>query len=202
VVIERVRRRPWLLALPVVCGALVVALAVHRGEDPALAPSASSPTWVTAATDSPSTAMPAPAASTASRLATTGGRDPASADLQAAASVAIAFAEGFATYRWDDADGASRQRLRPYVTDALDRSLADGSSAAWLRQQSIQRHETTSATVERTTSEGYAPDGRLGMIVQLEVDVRSDQGSTTESQAYELFMIRQPDGWRVDEVRV
>ncbi len=49
------------------------------------------------------------------------------------------------------------------------------------------------------TSEGLAPDGRLGFIAQLEATpTPTGQG---ERVGLELLLTHEPGGWRVDEVR-
>jgi len=106
----------------------------------------------------------------------------------------------YASYRYDDASGALRARLRPYDTDALDVALGSGGGAGTQAEQRSARHEVVTATVLQLSTTGLAPDGRLILVLQVSQQVSSDRGTSASTRYVELYLARTDTGWRVDEV--
>lgn len=125
---------------------------------------------------------------------------PVPAELAQAEAVARAFLVAYGSYRYDEPEAALPERLRPYVSAELEARLAGASSGAAQRQQMAARQEVATASVERLSSLGLAPDGHLVLVAQVRQSLSSTQGQTTSSRYLELFMVRTPAGWRVAEV--
>src|SRR5262249_30486918 len=154
------------------------------GRDTASRAAAGSTTGAAAATVPEQAAEPA--SSSPQPPATSGGGSAAAqgpvaqvpADESLAESVARAFLMAYASYRYDDAPGALRARLRPYDTDALDVALGGGGGAGTQAEQRSARHEVATATVLQLSTTGLAPDGRLILVLQLSQQVSSDRATS------------------------
>jgi hypothetical protein len=173
-VIAWLRGRPVLRGVAILGPAVAIALTAGRLLTPAgqdahdLSPATAAPAPVIAGPPAPEAASPG--------QPTARPPVPDAAALAAAAAVAKAFLVGYASYRYDDGPGVLRSKLRPYDTDTLDGSLAQGGGAGVGLQQRVQQHEVASATVENVNSEGLAPDGRLVMVALVSQAITSDQG--------------------------
>ena len=122
-----------------------------------------------------------------------GTRQPPQAQLVAAAQVATAFLVAYTTGPGCETDQQLVARLRPYLTQRLATELS------WSAAPPCTALGPSVAHLTQLTSEGLAPDGRLGFIAQLEAaPTTTGQG---EPVGLELFLVREPGGWRVDEVR-
>jgi hypothetical protein len=117
---------------------------------------------------------------------------PDAASLAQAEAVARAFLIAYAGPGQGDSPAALRARLRPYDTDRLDASLGQGGGAGAAATQG-----PIGLRVERLTSVGLAPDGRPVMVALVSSDA---SGQGISNRYVELFLARQANGWRVDEV--
>jgi hypothetical protein len=178
----RAHPRPRALAVVVaLTGALALVLWL-------LVPSpASSP----AARERASTASQRPPAASAARLAAPAALDAAS--LTQAEQVAEAFLVAYAGSGTGDSPAALRSRLRPYDTDRLDATLGQGGGAGAAAAQGA-----TGLRVQRLSSLGLGPDGRLVMVALVAQTAQSGQGGG--ARYVELFLARGSADWRVDEV--
>jgi hypothetical protein len=148
-------------------------------------------------TPSPSGTSLGGAAPGASPIPSSGGT-PAATDLAAASDVATKFLVAFNTYRYDDSPSTFGQRLQPLITDRLyhGEHLDLPSDPTYGRHPEL--HEVDTPTVAKLTSEGYGADGQLGFLARVSIQEKTDQWTATVTSAMEFFMVRQPDGWRVD----
>jgi hypothetical protein len=130
--------------------------------------------------------------------APTTGSTPSSDDLAAASDVAGQFLVALNTYRYDDGIYTLDQRVRPFVTDNL--YYANGFDKPSVPGFGKRRdlHEVDTPTVTKLTSEGYAANGQIGFLARVNIEQKTDQGTTKVSSAFELFVVRQTNGWRVD----
>ncbi len=144
----------------------------------------------------PSSPAPAPTTSlppAMSPAVVPGTRQPPPDQLIAAAQVATAFLAAYTTGPGCETDQQLVARLRPYLTQRLATELSQSAAPPCTALGPSVAHLT------QLTSEGLAPDGRLGFIAQLEAaPTTTGQG---EPVGLELFLVREPGGWRVDEVR-
>jgi hypothetical protein len=126
------------------------------------------------------------------------GGTPSADDLAAASDVATKFLVAFNTYRYDDSPYTFGQRLKPFITDRLYRedNLDLPTDPTFGRHPEL--HEVDTPTVTKLTSEGYAPNGQLGFLSRVSTQEKTDQWTATVTSAMEFFIVRQPDGWRVD----
>jgi hypothetical protein len=113
--------------------------------------------------------------------------------------VTVGFLTAYATYRFDESPGSLRARLRPYDTDRLDVSLAEGGGAG-TQDQRPARHQSATASIVEIRTLGLAPDGRLVLLGQVAQTVGSDAGSAASRRYAEVYLRKTADGWRVDEV--
>jgi hypothetical protein len=184
----------WLRARPAWRGvaaglalaAVLVVLLAGRGRDGAApAPRAAA---VTAA--SPLTTWATPAMTTPAPSVSPAPMPEASSVAQATATVR-AFLVAYASSAADDSPAALRARLRPYDTDSLDARLSEGAGAT------TRSAGGSTASVQRITVLGLAPDGRLVVTAQVAVVAA---GAAARDQYVELYLAETPAGWRVAEV--
>jgi hypothetical protein len=122
-----------------------------------------------------------------------GTRQPPPDQLAAAARVATAFLGAYATDPGCESDPQLVGRLRPFITERLAAELSQSAAPPCSDLGPSVGHLT------QLTSEGLTPDGHLGFIAQ--VQAIPTAGGDEEQVGLELFLRREPGGWRVDEVR-
>ncbi len=122
-----------------------------------------------------------------------GTRQPPPDQLLAAARVATAFLAAYTTGPGCETNRQLVARLRPYLTQRLATELS------WSAAPPCTALGPSVGHLAQLTSEGLAPDGRLGFIAQVQATL-TDSGQG-ERVGLELLLVREPGGWRVDEVR-
>jgi hypothetical protein len=163
---------------------------VHRGQPSSSQASTTGPTTTPVAGAGPGAG---PAASPSPSV----GSSPSPQDLAAATGVAQQFLVALTSYRYDDTPYTLGQRVRPYVTDLLYSGGHLGEpSAPYGKRPDL--HEVDTPTVTSARSEGYSAWGQLGFLARVRIEGKTDQGTSTQDQSYELFLVRQSDRWRVD----
>jgi len=146
----------------------------------------------------PRPSSPAPAPTTSpppamSPAVVPGTRQPPPDQLLAAARVATAFLAAYTTGPGCETNRQLVARLRPYLTQRLATELS------WSAAPPCTALGPSVGHLAQLTSEGLAPDGRLGFIAQVQATL-TDSGQG-ERVGLELLLVREPGGWRVDEVR-
>lgn len=125
------------------------------------------------------------------------GSTPGPQQLGVATDSARHFLEALETYRYDDNPRTQGERVRPYVSDSLFSTLFSQPSNAHSTRPDL--HEIDTPTVTKLTPQGFAADGKLGFLARVSVERKTDQGTKTEEHAYELFLLQQGNGWKVND---
>lgn len=115
------------------------------------------------------------------------------ATVAQASAVAAAFVGTYTSAGPGDSPDQLRSRLRPYDTDRLDQCLGQGGGPGSGAQHAA-------GIVRQVTVLGLAPDRRVVVVAQVAPSVKSGWAGSPQSQYVELFLVREPAGWRVDEV--
>lgn len=111
-----------------------------------------------------------------------------------ASAVAAAFVGTYTSAGPGDSPDQLRSWLRPYDTDRLDQSLGQGGGPGGGGAQHA------AGIVQQVTVVGLAPDGRVVVVAEVAPSVNSGWAGSPQSRYVELFLVREPAGWRVDEV--
>lgn len=117
--------------------------------------------------------------------------------LQQATDVTRQFLVALETYRYDDQPSAQGQRVHPFVSERLYSASFTQPSNNRTKQAGL--HEVDTPAVTRLTPEGYSATGQLGILARVSVQRKTDQDTRTEEHPYELFLIQQGNGWKVDD---
>jgi hypothetical protein len=125
------------------------------------------------------------------------GSTPPADQLDHASAVARQFLVSMETYRFDDNPSSQGARVRPYASQTLYNTLFSQPSNSHSGRPDL--HEIDQPTVSQLTSEGYAADGQLGFLAQVDIVRTTDQGATHEQHAYELFLITEQRQWKVND---
>ncbi len=199
------RRWPWVVLIVASLALVVASTVVLVLEHGAVRPGARAGSQRTAspsatATAAPSqkqapspTPTPAPTAQPTPVVVTP---DMPSGGVDQALATARSFLAVYPADRWDDGATTLRDRVRPYVTDRFDRSFEQGGG----RGIPEPGHPVNTVQVQSVDSPGLAPDGRLVVTGLVAITTRTDDGTSERDSLFELRMVRQPNGWRVDEV--
>lgn len=148
------------------------------------------------------TAVPTPVATMPTAVPTQVlGSTPGPQDLAAATDGARGFLTALETYRFGDGDTSTGNRVRPYVTDALYASyFSSPTNAPGHKRPDL--HEVDTPTVTQLSSEGFGADGSLGFLARVSVSVKTDQGTSSRVDRFELLMTQLSTGWRVNAFTV
>jgi hypothetical protein len=109
-------------------------------------------------------------------------------DTQAQAT-ARQFLTAYLTAPAADTPALLQARVRPFDTDRLDKLMGQGGGPG-------APAAASTATISSLVSTGLAPDGRLVLVANVSIT----QGGVATSRYVELYLARQHDAWRVDEV--
>ncbi len=122
--------------------------------------------------------------------------------MAAAREVATKFLVALESYRFDDPPEATRNAVRPYVTDKLDQELSKSSSGAAGNAKRASLHEVTSASVIQIDCElGCVSSSPLGFIGRVQQHIHTDAGDRDETGQVEAIMTATAAGWRVADVK-